>query len=716
MKVDIIFFRSLLPLDVSLNVVINILNFLGYESFLLNKQHVIIIIPVNRQHFNFNIQSILNEIFFDFIKVHKKVFKMNKNYSFLKFFFINNTIFHKNKTYCFFFMKNIRLNEFKKNILRNNLLNINIDIYKDFFLNLINYLYYFYGCFFYIFSLKSYYLLNSINIRIKKNFFYDFTTYFIKKDFFFTLIVSIKKKIYTIYLGMYDSNFYPLIEKNETNLNLVLFGFNLNFNYIYLMKNAFNFSLLTNIVDKKSYTFFCGNFSILNKSNFLKISDFLIKFFFLNKKKKFNFYKKFYSNCYLYVFIYLKIETFKKFLGFFLNISFIKNCLNLLQLTYIETNIGFLIKNKTNKLYLSNESSLIDEILRYYGIHNIKLKVPNLLFNLNKMLKNNFFFFEIKKYEIKNKISKYFFSRGFNEAINYSFINKYYAKLFFCNTKYFSLLKLCNPISLNFNFMRPSLLCYLVININDNYNNELKNLLKFFEIGKCFFKCKKTKKIFEIEELSIIFCGKLYNSFLDRIFNYKNNLFTFYELKNEVLNFFSFFNIQNFVDFFIIETKFTNIFSSYKIRLYGKTVGLFGLLYKKIININSNIFKNKNLAFLSLSLTSFFYKICERSYINKNIIFDIFYTSFKRDISFCCHYTINEREIYFCLNNLNILFLNKFCIQEMFLDKYTQKDIFIKLTLFFCIPKNANINLEIKEIIFIILNYLYRIFIIMFRF
>lgn len=125
---------------------------------------------------------------------------------------------------------------------------------------------------------------------------------------------------------------------------------------------------------------------------------------------------------------------------------------------------------------IESDVDLIEEIARIYGYHNLPLKlptgqVPKIQTNLLE-----------KVIELK-KALKFL---GLTEVISYSIISKSLLK--FCGVSREETIELTNPLTEEWQYMRPTLVTSLIDVIAKNKN--LKGDLKIFEIAKTYLKQK----------------------------------------------------------------------------------------------------------------------------------------------------------------------------------------------------------------------------------
>ncbi|MBN1621864.1 MAG: phenylalanine--tRNA ligase subunit beta [Endomicrobiales bacterium] len=150
------------------------------------------------------------------------------------------------------------------------------------------------------------------------------------------------------------------------------------------------------------------------------------------------------------------------------------------------------IKSKKNKelliaevpywrLDISQEADLIEEVARIYGYDKIPATVLPLIPKINESKKDK---------PIEEIISERLVSLGFCEAINYSFTSEDNLKKYDMH----SVEEVANPLSREYESMRPSLLPVLMTNLNLNLSQGYKNI-KLFEIGKTFAEHGEKKKL-----------------------------------------------------------------------------------------------------------------------------------------------------------------------------------------------------------------------------
>jgi phenylalanyl-tRNA synthetase beta chain len=187
--------------------------------------------------------------------------------------------------------------------------------------------------------------------------------------------------------------------------------------------------------------------------------------------------------------IRLNLDYLERLLGTKISLNEIKNILTKLEFKIIgevrasQTENGSLeliVQVPTFRLDISLPEDLIEEIARIYGYQRIPTRFPLALLQPPK--RNLDIFWEDMVKDILKEI-------GFSEVYNYSFISEKDREIFkYKNTE---VVELENPISLDFQYLRPSLIPNLLKNIEKNQKNFAE--IKIFELAKIFKKIKNQK-------------------------------------------------------------------------------------------------------------------------------------------------------------------------------------------------------------------------------
>jgi len=152
-------------------------------------------------------------------------------------------------------------------------------------------------------------------------------------------------------------------------------------------------------------------------------------------------------------------------------------------ITKILTNLGFSLENQQQGIWqvkvpffrvdIEREADLIEEVARFYGYDKIPSLVPpyNVLEYTHDIRKN-----------YVSKMRQILFLHGFDEAVNFSFVDPEKNALFKISREP---VEIRNPISVKASILRTTLIGGLLENISWNLNHGAEGV-HFFEIGKVY--------------------------------------------------------------------------------------------------------------------------------------------------------------------------------------------------------------------------------------
>ena len=166
----------------------------------------------------------------------------------------------------------------------------------------------------------------------------------------------------------------------------------------------------------------------------------------------------------------------------------------------------------------------------------------------------------------KEKLSKdIFVNAGFNEVINYAFVDSSFVQILGLNN---DSIELANPMSSNQDVMRPSLIPGLLNNFEYNFNRGAQKF-RIFEIGNVFTKEKSWKSLAGLlffDKSSSDWSGSFQSSFFD--------------LRKSLDMFFSRLNIEPIYKKTLINHLHPGI--SAEIKIKTKSIGNIGVLHPLI--------------------------------------------------------------------------------------------------------------------------------------
>ncbi|MFI4846832.1 MAG: phenylalanine--tRNA ligase subunit beta [Candidatus Makana argininalis] len=306
--------------------------------------------------------------------------------------------------------------------------------------------------------------------------------------------------------------------------------------------------------------------------------------------------------------IFISRKKINKIIGNYIPDININNILTRLGFKKKKNKFGWTIISPTWRNDILIEEDIIEEICRIYGYDNIK-KTPYINKNPIKFNKNKYISF--------SKIKNFLLNRGYQEVINYSFINKKEQNIIFPNKSY---LKILNPLSKDMSVMRISLLTGLIKTAIYNIHHQQKRI-KLFESGLCFIPDVKYKnKIKQKFFISGIIIGPIYNEYWDK----KNQYADFYDIKGDIESIFEINNQSIDITFKECNDKLFHPGKSSKVYFKNKKIAYFGF-------VNPNILKYFNLNYKTLVFEIFLNKLYKKNKfkINSVSMFPYYY----RDIS-----------------------------------------------------------------------------------
>jgi phenylalanyl-tRNA synthetase beta chain len=324
----------------------------------------------------------------------------------------------------------------------------------------------------------------------------------------------------------------------------------------------------------------------------------------------------------------------------------ISNYLNRLKFTstFDQKKLIWLVKIPLERQEdLTREIDLIEEIGRLHGFNNFLTVLPQIY----KVGIEDF------SYQIRKKITGCFLSEGFNEVMNYSFVNE--------QNK--TSVKLVNPLSQDCSILRSTLVPNLIQTASENLTQANSNL-EAFEYGHVFFNSKNLVPI-EIEQVAGIF-GAVKTKVE---WSNTSTVLSWFEAKGKLENVFNKLNL--FVYWRIGLPKiYQNILHPYRTsKLYltpGLPLGIFGQINPVLankLNISSQLY-----------LFEFNFKLLKDEFKYKKLPYYKNYSLYPRiikDLSFIVSQNITFEKI----KNTIFSIAPKFLISIELLDEYRGKSI-----------------------------------------
>jgi len=187
------------------------------------------------------------------------------------------------------------------------------------------------------------------------------------------------------------------------------------------------------------------------------------------------------------ILIPIKWENWEKFLGWLIKKKEIIHYLSLLGFSLQQKKDYLLVSPPCFRNDIKIKEDVMGEVARLYGINKINSIIPQEVLTLP--LQNEFF--EFRK-QTKDWLKGY----NLEEVYNYSFISEE-DKNILPNKWQQKLIEIQNPTSVLTKYLRPTLLVNFLKNIN--YNFRFADKIRFFEIGKTYYKPKANNKVLRVK-------------------------------------------------------------------------------------------------------------------------------------------------------------------------------------------------------------------------
>ncbi|MBI9033154.1 MAG: phenylalanine--tRNA ligase subunit beta [Bacteroidales bacterium] len=253
----------------------------------------------------------------------------------------------------------------------------------------------------------------------------------------------------------------------------------------------------------------------------------------------------------------------------------IKNILTALEIEIVaETEVGLELRIPTNKVDVTREVDVIEEILRIYGYNNIELGLE-----VHSSLS---FVTKPDKEKVQNMIADQLSSNGYSEIMNNSLSRSSYVELT-DSLKAENNVTIVNPLSVDLDVMRQSMLFGGLENLAYNINRKEADL-KLYEFGKIYMQFPEKQnpentleKYFEEKHLTLFATGNIQGE----SWATAQQKVDFYYLKASVLNILKRVGIN--VDKLKIQQAENDIFrEGLQLKFKKRLLVEFGVINKKI--------------------------------------------------------------------------------------------------------------------------------------
>lgn len=171
--------------------------------------------------------------------------------------------------------------------------------------------------------------------------------------------------------------------------------------------------------------------------------------------------------------VLLRPSRVAKVLGISFTNEKILEFLTLLGLHVESTTDGFLVTPPSYRFDIEIEIDLIEEIARLHGYDNIPAPAPKATISMLPQTESS-----RPLYKVRQILA----DRGFQEVVNYAFIDEAWERDFAENS---APIKLANPIASHMSVMRSTLIGGLIQNVQTNLKRR-QSRVRVFETGRCF--------------------------------------------------------------------------------------------------------------------------------------------------------------------------------------------------------------------------------------
>ena len=337
--------------------------------------------------------------------------------------------------------------------------------------------------------------------------------------------------------------------------------------------------------------------------------------------------------------INISIHDINQKLGTSLKENFVKSILKRLEIKLTKVNKSNLtFEVPSHRFDLSIKEDLVEEIARIVGYDNLpQIKAEQVSQNYEK---SNYDFTNVIKTLMKNK--------GFNEVINYSFLDKKILEDLGLKENSISLK---NPLNNSLSTLRTSLLPSLSSNLDFNINRG-QNFLKIFEIGKTF---SKENPVETLSFAALIFDDEKFKNWNS------NQNYDFYYLKGILEDFFEEFRVNN-ISWKKTKNDLLHPYESADIYYKNNLIGSVGSIHPKFLK---KLDLKKPFHFFEIKVD-----LLPRNDLRKLKAPSIYPTS-QRDFSFEVDKNITFEQIDKCIKESSKAFL----ISSKIFDVYAGKNI-----------------------------------------
>lgn len=543
MRINLLFLKKLLPVQISISALVAILNFSGFESKVCyDGKTVEFVIPVNRYDC-VSLSGLIKYIFN--IETVKLIDNNVKHY-----------VTSSNVVDCSLFIVRDIKNTMRVTWLVEQLSFIGIET-ESHIDDILSYSLYFIGCYLHKIEVTDFYNICDFESGV-------LYPILIRTDY--GIVVKLNNSV--THLGSSPSVELSLSANVGVDNCIIFLNFPIGDEYFNYIKRIVNTRTLPYVLQNV-----VGSNVIVSDTILNTVGCILQKLLCANNVSIFSYVstlKKFH-------YVYLRYVTVNKVLGYVFTDTYIETCLRVLACYFVKSTLGWLVSISTTRLDLCTECVIIDELIRHYSYASIRKELPNLNFNSINALDFSHIYAHINKVRLSLSCC------GYNEVITYSFVFDWFEFLFINCNKYRAL-KICNPLSNDLVMMRTSLLPSLLLLIS-RWSGDSYNKFKLYEIGNCFY-VNSFYCVIEVLKVTGVCCATVSNVFIEEVLS--KDCFSFYEARKDISSLTKSLGYTSAVDYYVGETTYTVSTNCFILRCTDVYIGITGLL-SAIISSNFNI-------------------------------------------------------------------------------------------------------------------------------
>ena len=216
----------------------------------------------------------------------------------------------------------------------------------------------------------------------------------------------------------------------------------------------------------------------------------------------------------------LRLTRLAKVLGIDFSAAQVSALLLRLGLDFKLEGGDFIVSPPTHRFDIEIEEDLIEEIVRLYGYDNIPTQAPCARLAMLP---------QTEALRPISKVRQLLADRGFQEVVNFAFIEEVWESDFAGNS---APIRLANPIASQMSVMRSTLIGGLIANVSTNLKRK-QNRIRVFETGRCFFRDKPGHPVEGFHQ-PLKVAGLAYGSALPEQWGQPSRNVDFFDIKAEV--------------------------------------------------------------------------------------------------------------------------------------------------------------------------------------